>query len=115
MSFLTDAARGVTALGLASQLPPASAVSFTPDIICAVMVSVAMLVCCFAVIKTQDTKKDATSKGVPALGEAIAYGLLVSAIIGCVAGIILHQIRWNVANPEYYAAEQGLNVLFGHG
>lgn len=106
-----EAARGLTALGVASQLAPAVPVEFTPDIICAVCVSVLLLVSCLSIFKFQNA--DPNNKNdteTPAKRWTIA--LVVPLLLGLVAGSILHQIRWNYANPAYYAAEQGMNALF---
>jgi hypothetical protein len=115
MSFLLGAARGLTALGVASQLGPANPVDFTLDIVCAIFVSIACLVSCLFVFKIQDsvtTKDPVTGKETPNQMKGYTIGILVPLFLGLIAGGGLHQFRWNMANPAYYAAEQGLNALF---
>lgn len=117
MSLLNSLARGVSASVVSSQLPPARYVSFDIDIAAGVTACICCLICCLSIFKVQDntTSTDAaTGKTTPVSPiKGYSMGVITALIAGCVVGGLLHQLRWNIENPAYYAASAGLNELFG--
>jgi cellobiose-specific phosphotransferase system component IIC len=113
MSFLANAVKGITALGVASQLGPAVAVDMTIDMIAGAVVCIIMLICCLAIFKIQDAK-DSSGKSVQSTAQGYAIGFLAPIISGIAIAVTVHHLRWNMANPSYFAAEEGMEALFGH-
>jgi len=111
MSLLAEAARGIAAVGVASKLGPANYVDSTPDIICCVVCCILVMTSFMFLFMNTENKTDSTetAKGT---AKQFLVGTFTAVIISAVTAGILHNLRWNFANPGYFAASEGLNALF---
>ena len=62
-------------------------------------------------MKIQDSKDAKT--GEVSTTKNIFIGTFMSIAIAVAAACGVHQLRWNIANPGYAAAREGISMLFG--
>lgn len=108
-----NVASGILAANLADKLGPVTPVSFWPDLLCAALsciitvTSLLMMGLSQGIDEKQPDGK--TVRSSPMKGWMVAMG--VGAFLAIFVGAGLHQFRWNMYNPQYYAATSGIDAI----